>query len=142
MFASYGVARMKRPPEGFHEVYGAADAAGLSPEEVAEERRARGVEVNGKRWRKGPRVAAVKNPFDETLRTLGLWDRVETVCREHGVRPMELGEESKTKRLHAARVKVYLMLRDLSWGYKDIGLLFDRDESSVCAALKPKRIRK
>lgn len=132
---------MKRPPDGFHEVYGAADAAGLTPEELAEERRARGVEVNGRRWKKGPRTQTVKNPFDEILRSLGLWERVQEVCREHGVLPLELATERKTRRLHTVRKKVYGMLVTLGWCGADIARLFERDESSVYAALRPVRKR-
>lgn len=114
---------------------------GLTPEEVKEERRARNEEVNGLKRARGRREGSrrappVKNPFDEVLKSLGLWDRVSAVCKEHGVAVCEIGGESKAKRLVTARKKVYGMLRELGWGYIDIGKLFDRSHTTVMAALK------
>jgi hypothetical protein len=119
------------------------DAVGLTPEEVAEERAATGAPARRPRGpRNGSRRApAVRNPFDEILKSLGLWDRVQEVCREHGVLPLELASESKTRRLHTVRVKVYGMLQGLGWCGADIAKLFERDESSVYAALRPVRKR-
>lgn len=124
---------MKRPPEGFHiEAKEAADTYGLTPEEVKEERRARGERVD----KRGGYFPPVKNPFDETLKTLGLWDRVKAICSERGVAPHELSSGGRTKRLHAARREVYKLLRGLEWSYPEIGLLFGKDHTTILAALK------
>lgn len=128
---------VKRLPEGFHIDSQAADSVGLTREEVLEERRAAKERVNHRGPRAGSRRApTVKNPFDEVLRSLGLWERVSAVCKEHGVAVHEIGTESKARRLVVVRKKVYGMLRELGWGYVDIGKLFDREHSTVMAALK------
>jgi hypothetical protein len=127
--------------QGFHIDGGSSDAFGLTAEEVAEERRAAGTPVNGLNRKRGPRAGSrrappVQNPFDEILKSIGLWDRVSVVCKEHGVAPFELGGTSKAQRLHTVRVKVYRMLQGLGWSSTDIGRLFDRHHTTVLDALK------
>lgn len=112
------------------------DTIGLTPAEVAEERRAAGTPVNGKQRIRGPRKPPVQNPFDEILRALGLLERVQTVCKEHGVAVFEIGGGARTKRLHTVRKKTYQMLRDLGWSSVDIGRLFNKDHSTILSALK------
>jgi hypothetical protein len=128
-----------RIPNGFH-VTGdtRGDAVGLTPEELAEERRA--AEAPARRSM-GPkpgsrRAPPVQNPFDEILKSLGLWERVQAVCKTRGVAVFELGGTSKARRIHAARVEVYKMLRALDWSNIDIAKLFDKDPSTILSALK------
>jgi hypothetical protein len=124
-------------PVGFHvdTIGGVGDGVGLTAAELREERAAKGAELDGRKRRRLP--APVQNPFDEILRSLGLWDRVQAVCKTRGVAVFELGGTSKARRIHAARCEVYRMLRALDWSNVDIGKLFDKDPSTVRAALSP-----
>lgn len=128
---------------GFHVDGGSSDAFGLSAEEVAEERRARGEPTNARTRPRGRHIDSrrsqpVRNPFDEILKSLGLWDRVLEVCKRRGVAPFELGEGSKSKRLHAARKEIYQMLKALDWSNCDVARLFDKDPSTILSALRGK----
>lgn len=147
------VETLSRLPSGFHvDKQDAADTFGLTPEEVKEERRARGERESKRGGRReyrinneivtgrgGFRPPTVKNPFDEILRTLGLLERVQMVCQEHGVATHEIGTDCKSQRLVAARRRVYLMLRDIGWSNVDIGKLFDKHPSTVLSALEGRR---
>jgi len=123
---------MSRVPSGFHvEPKVSADTYGLSPEEVKEERRARG-QTRSARWDR----PAVKNPFDEILKSVGLWDRVKETCNAVGVAPCELDSDSKSKRIIVARKRVYEMLKALGWSNVDVGRLFGKDPTTILHALK------
>jgi hypothetical protein len=133
-----------RIPVGFH-VTGdtRGDSVGLTTEELAEERSASNAPARRPRGtRNGSRRdPPVRNPFDEFLKSLGLWERVLVVCKEHGVLPVEIGSENMSRRVCAAREKVYGMLVGVGWSGADIARLFGRDQSTVNHTLKKAGIR-
>lgn len=117
---------MSKLPYGFHVDSQASDAIGLTRKEVEEERAARGELVNKRKAPRGPKLSApVRPPFDEMLRTIGILDWIQPLCRERGVLVHELQRGTKAARVMAVRKLVWAELRSRSWSYEQIAQLFE-----------------
>jgi hypothetical protein len=112
-----------RLPNGFHVTSDArGDGIGLTKREREEERAARKEPLDGRARARGPRTP--RNPFDEMLRTIGIYDWVLPLCKDRGVAIWELPCGSKAGRIQAVRKEIFAKLRDRQWSYTQIAQLF------------------
>lgn len=131
-------ALLMKLPNGFHVTSDAVgDGIGLTKAEREEERLARGEKRSGHARARGPRrTPALKNPFDEMLRTIGLYDWLAPLCKARGVALWELPCGTKAARVQAVRREAFARLREMSWSYEQIAQLFGyQDHTTIMAAL-------
>ena len=118
---------MSKLPNGFHVASDyVGDGVGLTKAERAEERAARGQPKDGRARKRGsfPSAVPVKPPFDELLRTIGIYDWVAPLCKERGVSVHELPCGTKAARVMAIRRLIWEELRKKAWSYEQIARLF------------------
>ena len=73
--------------------------------------------------------------FRSELVTRGLFDPFAAVCRRAGLRLSDVYGAGRTKGVVRARAECWRHMRGLGMSYPEIGSLWDRDHTTVIAAL-------
>jgi len=61
---------------------------------------------------------------------------VKKVSHESGVPTMEIYGRSRSKKIFSARLEVYKVLRAEGYSYPEIGILMDRDHTTILRTLR------
>lgn len=75
----------------------------------------------------------------DAIKSRGLFPILEEVCRRRAVTPIEVCGRRRTKNVVKARHEVWWRLRNRygsSFSYPELGLLFDRDHTTVMAGVR------
>ena len=77
-------------------------------------------------------VAPVALPMPRTRAEAVLYD----VARRHNLTPADIRSPGRSAPIVMARAECYVKLREIGWGYAQMGRYFKRDHSTVLAMLR------
>jgi len=75
------------------------------------------------------------------LKKRGLYEDFFQICQSHGILVKEIFSRRRATRIVEARRECIFFLRAKRWSYPEIGLLFDRDHTTIMGYTKEKTRR-